>query len=153
MKASVIPVLHNVSSVQRVVDAAKISYSLGYPVLVVTKAYGGAAQSGIPDAMRIALKQGKSLIVLPDLQDAVELLKPDEVLLVTRDYAEESIDPLSPPAVRGRIMIVVSGGEPEFTAAEARLGRPVYIEGAPGKLGSTGELSILLYALRRAGVG
>ena len=152
-ESSVIPVLHNVSSVQRVVDAARLAYTLGYDVLVVTKAYGGAAQSGVPEAMRLALKAGKSLIVLPGLEDAVSLLSPDEIVLVTRDYARETLDParLEPPS--GRMMIVVSGGEPEFTAGEARLGRPVYIEGVEGKLGALAELSILLYAYRRVGTG
>ncbi|MCE4628340.1 MAG: RecB-family nuclease [Desulfurococcales archaeon] len=153
MEKRLVPVLHNVSSVQRVVDAARIAYSLGYETLVITKPYGGAAQSGVPEAMRIALRQGKRLVVLPDLGDAVELLRPDDVILVTRDYAEESLDPLSPPPLKGLTLLVVSGGEPEFSAQEARLGRRVYLEGAPGKIGATGELSIILYSYRRVGLG
>jgi len=148
---SVIPVLHNVSSVQRVTDAARLAYTLGYEVLVITKAYGGAAQSGVPEAMRLALRGGRSLIVLPGLEDAVELLSPDRVVLVSRDYARSLIDPLKPGASGGRLMLVVSGGEPEFTAAEAKLGEPVYFEGVEGKLGALAELSLLLYAYRRVG--
>ncbi len=148
--AEVIPVIHNVSSVQRVVDMARLAYSLDYDVLVVTKAYGGAAQSGVPEAMRLALREGKSLITLPDLEDAVGLLNPDKTLLVTRDYQARPIDPLDPPGVEGRVLIVFPGGEPDFTASEARLGEPVYPLGVPrGRMGAVAEAAVILYGYRR----
>jgi len=145
----VIPILHNVSSVQRVNDMARLVYSLGYETLVVTKAYGGAAQAGIPEAMRIALREGKRLIVLPDLQDAIELLSPEKILLVSRDYMEEEYDPYNPPRYEGRLLIVFQGSEPDFTAKEAKLGTPVYLKGVTrGRLGPLAEASIILYSLR-----
>lgn len=149
MKPEIIPLLHNVSSVQRVVDMARLVYALGYDKLVVTKAYGGAAQSGVPEAMRLALKEGKSLIVLPDLPDALELLKPDTLLIVSRDYASHLIAPGRVPRVEGRTIVAFSGSEPDFTVEEARRGTPVYIEGVPGRLGPIAEASIILYLLGR----
>ena len=148
----VIPVVHNVSSVQRVVDSARLAFSLGYPALVVTKAYGGAAQSGVPEASKLALKSGRSLIVLPDLRDAIDLLQPDRVLLLTNDYAEKRVSP-GEVALEGRLMVVVSGGEPECTPNELRLGEPVYIEGVERKIGAVAELAIILYSLKGAGHG
>ncbi|MCE4600062.1 MAG: RecB-family nuclease [Desulfurococcales archaeon] len=145
----VIPVIHNVSSVQRVVDMARLVYSLGYDTLIVTKAYGGAAQSGIPEAMRIALRENKRLIVLPELSDAVELLKPDQIFIVTKDYSEEHLDPAKPPRLEGRILIAFSGSDPDFSIQEARLGRPIYLKGIEGgRLGPLAEAGIILYALK-----
>jgi SpoU rRNA methylase family enzyme len=149
LKPEIIPVLHNVRSVQRVVDMARVAYALDYDKLVVTKAYGGAAQSGVPEAMRLALREGRSLIVLPDLSDAVELLKPDRILIVSRDYAEEYISPARIPKLEGRVMIAFSGSDPDFTIEEVKLGTPVYIEKALGRLGPVAEASIILYLLGR----
>ena len=146
----IIPVLHNVSSVQRVVDMARLVYSLGLNTLVVTKSYGGAAQSGIPEAMRIALKQSKSLLVLPELLDAVELLNPDTLLAVTSEDAEELIDPVNPPVYNGRILIAFSGGEPGFSPGELRGFKKIYISGVNSKLGPISEASIILYLLTRS---
>ncbi len=153
---AVIPVIHNVSSVQRVVDMARLVYSLGLGTLVVTKAYGGAAQSGVPEAYRIALKEGGRLIVLPDLEDAVELLSPDRVVIVSHDYARDRLPPEKIVDIidnRGRILLVFSGAEPDFSAREAGLGDPVYLEGVPGRLGALAEAAIILYALRNRGEG
>jgi len=149
---NVIPVLHNVSSVQRVVDMARLVYALGFDLLVVTKAYGGAAQSGVPEAMRIALKEGKSLVVLPDLGDAIELMKPERVVAVTPRSPDALI---SSPGdferlLGGKTMIVFSGGEPDFTASElSNATSRVYVDGVKGKLGPVAEASIILYAVAR----
>jgi len=152
--ARVIPVLHNVSSVQRVTDFARLAYSLGYEAVVVTKAYGGAAQAGVPEAMRIALREGKSLIVLPDLADAVELLSPASVVLVTHDYAEERVEPASLPSLVGdSALIVFSGADPDFSAGELKLAtRRVYFEGV-SRLGAVAEAALALYYARKGASG
>ena len=150
MPAEIIPVLHNVSSVQRVVDMARLAYGLGIDTLVVTKAYGGAAQSGVPEAMRIAMRENKRFIVLPDLADAVSLLNPDTVLLVTRDYNPEPLSIAQPPRYDGRVIVAFSGSEPDFTPSEASMGKPVYPAGVPGRLGTLAEAALVLYALRRS---
>ncbi len=145
--ARIIPVLHNVSSVQRVVDMARLAYSLGFEVLVVTKAYGGAAQAGVPEAMRLALRENKTLIVLPDLGDAIELLKPETVILVTHDYAEERIPPSEIAGLAsGTTIIAFSGADPDFSPQELRLAtRRLYPAGTQARLGSVAEASIILY--------
>ena len=141
--------LHNVSSVQRVVDMARLVFSLGFNTFVVTKAYGGAAQSGVPEAMRIALKVNARLIVLPDLEDAVEIFRPDIVVAVTRTYAEEEINPVNPPVSGGRDLIVFSGGDPEFSPHELAGARKVYLEGVKGKLGPVAEAALILYHITK----
>ncbi len=152
MKMEIIPVLHNVSSVQRLVDSVKTAYSLGAKTFVVTKAYGGAAQSGVAEAMRISLKLNKQFIVLPDLDDVVELLHPDRILLLTYDYSKDTIDLENMKELNGRILVVVSGSDPEFSSSELKLGEPVYFKDSPGKIGPIGELALILYTLARNGV-
>ncbi len=151
MAARLIPVIHNVSSYQRLSDMARLVYSLGLDVLVATKVYGGAAQSGVPEVTRMALKHGKSFIALPDLGDAIDVLKPDKVIIVSREHAAQRLDPSSIVAGDGVVMIVFNGGEPDFTRAEASLGTPVYIDGVAERLGAISEAGIILYhALREA---
>lgn len=155
MMPTIVPVLHNVSSVQRVVDMARLVYALDFQLLVVTKAYGGAAQSGVPEAMRLALKEGKSLIVLPDLSDAIELLNPDTIVAVTPRGSEEAISTPEDVSrlINGKTLIVFSGGDPDFTATElSRANKRVYIDGVKGKLGPVAEASIILYSISRSKV-
>lgn len=147
MVVDVIPVIHNVSSVQRLVDMARLVYGLDIGLLVASRVYGAAAQSGIPEVMRFALKSGRSFLVLPDVSDVIELLKPDVTLVVTLDYAEELLDPSNPPVYSGRVVIVFNGGEPDFSASEVKLGKPIYIKGVSRRLGAIAEASIILYSL------
>ncbi len=150
MAARVIPVIHNVSSYQRLNDMARLVYALGLDVLVATKVYGGAAQSGVPEVTRMALKHGKSFVALPDLPDAVEVLKPDRVVIVSREHAAQTIDPGDLAVSEGTVMIVFNGGEPDFTRAEASLGTPVYFRGLDERIGAIAEAGIILYAIRDA---
>jgi SpoU rRNA methylase family enzyme len=142
-----IPVVHNVSSVQRLVDVARLVYGFDIGLLVASKVYGAAAQSGIPEVMRLAFKSNKSFLVLPDIGDVLELLKPDVTLIVTFDYAGELIDPFNPPVYNGRVLVVFNGGEPDFSAGEVRFGKPIYIKGVPRRIGVVAEASIILYSL------
>ncbi len=145
----IIPVLHNISSVQRLVDTARVAYQLGYKTLVVAKAYGGAAQNGIPEAYKLALRYEASLIVLPDLQDAVEVLEPDSTLLVTPEDPETLIGPGKSIKLEGKTLIVFNGGDTLFSPSELKLGKRIYIEGVSSRLGAVAEAGLLLYLLRR----
>lgn len=144
----VLPVIHNVSSAQRLIDMARLSYGLGLKSLVATKVYGGAAQAGVPEVMRMALKAGRGFAVLADLRDFVEVMKPSEILIVSKEHARELIDPASPPVYEGLVALVINGGEPDFSPQEVAVGRPVYIKGIEQKIGAVAEAAILLYSLR-----
>ncbi len=80
---NVIPVIHNPASVQKLLDAVRVSLGFGVRTIVVTKAVGTAAQQGIPEAFRLVLKSGVALVVLPDIKDAVELLRPDNIYFLS----------------------------------------------------------------------
>ncbi len=145
----VLPVLHNVYSQQRVVEAARIAYGLGYRVFIVTKASGSAAQAGVPEAQKLALKLGRTFACLPDLQDAVEVFAPSAILMfLPRKYAQV---PLSEAVkgVSGRVLAVFGGADPGLTKRELELGTAVYPDGVEEDVGSTGMVAIALYMLKR----
>lgn len=147
-KVDVIPLLHNVYSQQRVIEVAKVAYGLGYRVFVVTKASGSAAQVGIPEAQKLALKLDRALIYLPDLPDAIELLKPEKVFLVlTRKYAPTPISE-AVKDVSGKMLVVFGGAEPGLSKKELELGVAVHPDGIVEDVGSTGLAAISLYLLR-----
>lgn len=147
----VVPVLHNTSSVQKLVDMAKVVLSLGMDVLVTTKVYGAAAQSGIAEAYRLLLKSGKGLVVLPELSDVAEVYRGFQVLLVDKEHAQDLIDPLSDDVTKlgENVLLVFNGSDSPFTPQELSLGRPIYIRGLSYRAGSSAEASLLLYSLMR----
>ncbi|TET12892.1 MAG: hypothetical protein E3J82_03780, partial [Candidatus Thorarchaeota archaeon] len=76
-------VLHNVHSVSKVAETAQVVYGLGFSNFIVSKAEGSAAQTGVPDANRFAVKMKSNFMVMPDLRDVLEVLGVENLLLVT----------------------------------------------------------------------
>ncbi len=151
MPERLLAVIHNVSSIQRLVDSVRAAYALGVDGVIVTKAYGAAAQHGLAEVGRIAFKEGKTIAVLPDLKDILDLVKPDHFLVVTAEHASQEIDPSSPPRLDGVVVVAFNGGEPDFAAHEAKLGTPIYIRGLKRRVGVVAEIGLVLYALREEG--
>ena len=147
-------VLHNVYSVQRVVELAKVVYGLGFNTLIVSRAHGAAAQSGVPEAQKIALRKSKNFFYVSDLADVIEIFNPALLLLfVPKDYAEEKFDVVRVVSLlrKGEVIALVFGGaEPGLSKKELEMGKPTYIEGVEEDIGSTGLAAIALYMLRRA---
>jgi SpoU rRNA methylase family enzyme len=146
----IIPVLHNTSSVQRLLDFARLVLALGLKEIVVTKTYGAAAQHGLGELGRLVYKGGGSLLVLPDLPDAVELLSPDTTLIVSRSAGSEPFDPMNPPRLSGRILVAFNGGDPDFSSNELSLGKPIYPLNTRSRLGPAAEAALVLYPLLRS---
>uniref|UniRef100_A0A7C1P071 Exonuclease n=1 Tax=Thermofilum pendens TaxID=2269 RepID=A0A7C1P071_THEPE len=153
MGVKVIPLLHNVSSPQRVVEVAKAAYGLGYDIFVVSKPAGAAAQSGVPEAQRIALREGKTLVVLPSIEVAAELLGAETlVFVVSRKFAdkplEEVIKSLAGKGAEQKVLMVFGGAEPGLSAREMEMGERVYVSGIGNDVGPTALAVIALYVVR-----
>ncbi|AFZ70954.1 RecB-family nuclease [Caldisphaera lagunensis DSM 15908] len=151
MDAKIIPVIHNVSSVQKLIDMAKLSFGFGYKMIIISKAYGSAAQNGIAEVFKIALKEGKGVVVLPDLKDALELYNPKKVILIDKDNAKEEIDIVNPP-VNNETLIVFNGSDSSFSPNELTLGEPYYIKGIKSRIGSVAEAALILYSFSQGHV-
>ncbi len=150
--SEVIPVIHNVFSVEIVKQFAKICYGLGFKMVVVSKPSGAAAQAGVPEAQKLALKKGKALVVLSELGDVVEIFRPSLFIFITpKKYAKELFDAerVASEAQRGTVAIVFGGSEPGVSAKEMELGVPMHIN-VEDDLGPLGFAAIVLHSVAKS---
>jgi len=149
--SEVIPVIHNVFSVEIVKQFAKICYGLGFKTIVVSKPSGAAAQAGVPEAQKLALKKGRAFVVLSELEDVVEIFRPSLLIFVTpKKYAKDLFDAerVVSEAQRGAVVIVFGGAEPGVSAKELGLGVPMHIN-VEDDLGPLGFAAIVLHAISK----
>ncbi len=138
-------VAHAPTSVQRLEDLAKLAFNFGEPVeaFVVTKPSGAAAQIGLAEVSKLAYKLDKRLLIFPDIDDAIELLKPDVVYTLSYEFGER-IKKLEGE----RVMLVVGASEPGLSKVEAQKGKPIYPEGPEGNIGPIASAALLLGGLK-----
>jgi len=120
-------ILNNVSSPQRLSDAARTYYSLVKErdyAFVVTRATGMAAQVGIPEVSKIAYRLGRLFISLPTLKDAVEVLGLNKLYLLVPSTVGEFTD-LSTISLGDRDAFAICGVDDGFSRSELGLGTPV----------------------------
>jgi len=149
----VVVCIHNVASPQRLVDLAKVAFSLGnMDVLVASRVTGMAAQTGIPEVMRHAYKLKKSFLVFPTLQDVVNLLKPDKVLLLVPEGFPGAMSLKANITQDEWVLLVISGSDDGFTRADLGLGSAVYLPGVKEFLPSVAMAAISLWILSNQNV-
>ncbi len=137
-------VLHNVTSTQRLIDTARIAFD-NDAMFVVTKPGGTAAQAGIPEVSKLAYRMGKPFLVLPELKDAIELLSPEKVFLISNSGRKLTGDDL-----KGKVMVVLPGTESGFTKFELTLGEQVSVtDGKVSENNPVVSASLLFYCLRK----
>jgi SpoU rRNA methylase family enzyme len=148
---NVFVVLHNVHSVSRLVETAQVVYGLDFNNFVVTRAEGSAAQSGVPDANRLAIKMKRNFTVLPDLRDAMELFEVDKpLMLVSPVLTKERInlDEVKERVNSGeRMIIALSGSTSSFSRKEMDLGECISLD-AKFDIGPAGTAAVILYNLQ-----
>jgi len=145
----VILVLHAPTSPHMVVEFVKTSAlmrDLGNLVVVITRPGGLAAQSGVPEAWRHAHKSGLPIAILPDLVDAVELYRPSEIYVFSRnrewvDFHEVSIKETS--------MIVFPSGEQPLGKEGIERARYVGFPEFSRDPGPIQNLALVLYSYAR----
>ncbi len=149
-KKNVFIVLHNVHAVSKVIETAQVVYGLGYQNFIISRAEGSAAQTGVPDANRLALKMKRTFMVLPDIKDVIELLGVERPLLVVSPVlTRERLDltELAKLAESGeKLVIVLSGNNSSFSRKEMDLGECKSLN-AQIDIGPAGTTSVILYAL------
>ncbi|MFW9845152.1 MAG: RecB-family nuclease [Candidatus Thorarchaeota archaeon] len=143
-------VLHNVHAVSKVVETAQVVYGLGLSNFIVSKAEGSAAQTGVPEANRLAMKMKGSFAVLPTLPDVLEMLDVEKPIMITSPVlVKERID-ISRVAKRikdgERIVIVLSGSNSSFSRKEMDMGECFSLE-AKVDIGPAGSAAILLHGI------
>ena len=143
-------VLHNVHSASKTIETAQVVYGLGFSNFVVSKAEGSAAQAGVPDANRLAMKMKQNFMVLPDLKDVLEVLNIEQPLLITSPVLTKDrldLNQLSERVKSGeRIAIMLSGSTSSFSRKEMDLGECRSLD-AKVDIGPAGTAAIILYAI------
>ncbi len=143
-------ILHNVHSASKTIETAQVVYGLGFWNFVVSKAEGSAAQAGVPDANRLAMKMKQNFMVLPDLKDVLEVLNVEHPLLITSPVLTKErldLDQLSERTNSGeRIVIMLSGSNSSFSRKEMDLGECRSLD-ARVDIGPAGTAAIILYAM------
>ena len=146
-------VLHNVYAVSKVVETAQVVYGLGFNNFIVTKAEGSAAQTGVPEANRFALKMKRNFIVMPDIHDAIDLLEVKNPILVTSPVLTKERVNMSGLVEclksNTRLMIVLSGSNSSFSRKEMDIGECCSLD-AQVDIGPAGTAAIILYELSSA---
>ncbi|KUO82971.1 MAG: hypothetical protein AT709_04365 [Caldivirga sp. MG_3] len=138
-----IVLVDNTSSVARVVEFAKVVYGFGVKNLVLTHVYGSAAQQGIPEAFKISLKYSSSLIILPTIRDALDLFKPDHVLVIRRPSPQ--VKPLTDFInIDGRVMLAVDGSDQDIRVEGSNVS---YVAPVKYDIGNIGQLTLALCTL------
>ena len=143
-------VLHNVHSASKTIETAQVVYGLGFPNFVVSKAEGSAAQAGVPDANRLAMKMKCNFMVLPDVKDVLEVLKVENPLMITSPVlVKERLDfeEISKLVKSGeRVVFVLSGSNSSFSKKEMDLGECRSLESRVD-IGPSGTAAIILHSL------
>ena len=143
-------VLHNIHAVSKVVETAQVVYGLGFSNFLVSKAEGSAAQTGVPEANKIAMKMKRSFMVLPGLKDVIELLGVERPLLITSPVlTKERVDlqALGEKAQSSeRLVIVLSGSTSSFSRKEMDMGECVGLD-AKIDIGPAGSAAVILYGI------
>jgi len=151
MLGKFIPVLHNTNSSQRVAETARITFGLGYKSLVISKATGPAAQIGLPEAQKLALRYNANIIFLSDLSEVIELLQPDLTLIVVPGKygginLSEALNKILPKiADMRKVLLIFGGSEPGLTQKEMKMGETVHPDGVIEDVGTLGTVAITLY--------
>lgn len=143
-------VLHDVHAVSKVVETAQVVYGLGFPNFVVTKAEGSAAQTGVPEANRLAMKMKGSFMVLPDLRDALDVLNVERPLLITSPMLTKEhikIEAIMSRVKSGeRVVVAFSGSNKSFSRKEMDLGECFSLD-ARVDIGPAGSAAVVLHGL------
>ena len=143
-------VLHNVHSASKTIETAQVVYGLGFPNFAVSKAEGSAAQAGVPDANRLAMKMKCNFMVLPDLKDVLEVLKVENPLMITSPVLVKKrldFEEISKLVKSGeRVVLILSGSNSSFSKKEMGLGECRSLE-ARVDIGPSGTAAIILHSL------
>lgn len=150
---NVFVVLHNVHSVSKVIETAQVVYGIGFPNFVVSKAEGSAAQTGVPEANRLAMKMKGSFAVLPDLRDVLEMLDVEKPIIITSPVLVKQRVDISGLAKRikdgGRMVIALSGSTSSFSRKEMDLG-DCFSLNAKVDIGPAGSAAVVLHGISDA---
>lgn len=145
--------VHDVHSAVKLVDAARVAFSLGADLFIISKATSSAAQSGAPEVEKMAFKEGKKVLYVPDIPDIIELISPDiNYMIVPKKLAKEQLDINKIKELlkdNKKVLLSFSGGTVSFSLKELEYGIPVYLEDINEILPPAALIAIVLYLVSK----
>lgn len=123
-------VVHNVSSVQRLVDIARfiLTYTRKHevPLLILSRVSGSAAQTGLAEASKLAYKLGRSILITEGLDDALEIVKPEKSFIIV-GQGEHLSNILKELENNKKVALILPGSEAAFSKHEISLATPIRV--------------------------
>jgi SpoU rRNA methylase family enzyme len=138
--------LYAPTSVQRVIDFIKTVYVFNKYIPVIIKPIGAAAQIGVPEAYKYAYRMGKPLIVLPEINDIIEVLNAEKTYYISLSGREVSITDIMGEEDSA---IIINGGEQEPSKKELLNIDIIKPSEIPCNLPPVSLASIILYILSK----
>ncbi len=142
--------IHNVTGIQKIKEYTQVLLGFRIKTIIISKAVGSAAMSGVPQAQKIIFKKGGNLLYVEDIPDIIELLNPDIIYVVApQPYAKHKFEPgmiIQELKAKKKILLIFGGSDPGLSKRELEFGIDIYLE-VPADIGTIGTAAIILYQI------
>jgi len=148
-------VYNNVGSAGKIEGFAEVALGLFQEsLLVISRAYGAGAQTGIPLVSKRIFKSGGKLLITGTLKEAIELTRPD-MIYVFEPEDRGSTEEFNPEEVakalldEKNVMLVFGGESPGNPLKDQELAHKVVWIGSKENIGAQASLAIALYEIKK----
>ena len=143
-------VLFNVQSSQKIKEIAQLLIGFNLKSIIIARALGSAAQDGVPEANKLAIKNNMNLMYLRDLPDVIDVIKPDKIyVFAPKPYGKNKFNPdeiVQNLKNNEKILLIFGGSAPGLSKRELDMGIPTFID-TPKDVGTSGTIAIVLYQI------
>ncbi len=142
--------IHNVTGIQKIKEYTHVLMGFKIKTVIISRAVGSAAMSGVPQAQKMVFKKGGNLLYVEDIPDIIELLNPDEIYVIApQPYAKNKFNPeniVEKLKSRKKVLLIFGGSDPGLSKRELQFGIDSYLE-VPADIGTIGTAAIILYQI------
>lgn len=148
---TLIVVYHDVANARKLEEFAKTAFAFNTDILIISRPMGEARSSGVPAVEHLAALVGRTMLVVEELAEGVDMFSPDNVYLLERSRESKELDPEAIAGElkgEGEVMLVFGAVDPPGLKAQVEKGVPVHLPSTEG-LSEIGLAAIVLYEIRR----
>jgi SpoU rRNA methylase family enzyme len=148
---TLIVVYHDVANARKLEEFAKTVFAFNVDILVLSRPMTDAKTRGVKEVQHLAWTEGRTVMAVDDLFEAVNLFGPDKAYLI--EHTKESTE-IDTEAIggelkgEGEVMLVFSGVNPPGLKGQVETGVSVHLPEIKG-LSEIGLAAIILYEVRR----
>ncbi len=148
---TLIVVYHDVANARKLEEFAKTVFAFNVDILIISRAMTDAKTRGVKEVQHLAWTEGRTVMVVDELLEAVNLFGPDKAYLIEHTKGSTEIDTEAIAGElkgEGEVMFVFSGVDPPGLKGQAESGVSVHLPSTKG-LSEIGLAAIILYEVRR----